>query len=238
MAFNFLGTFTTGQFDRLKQFAKIQELDISERIKTLQKRLNDNGKFTTIFDEYSGYPAKYIVSPVDSYGAKLLSAYKALGGNPEKDFIIRTMDKPVFLTRDPGDDGGGKGYSTVYSNGRVDRGKNSFDKPIGTLVNNFKSWQLESIKYKRERLEYKIKRCMDMSDQIESEIKILTLMLSEENNVMSQVMDIINSTDQYGSGIIHNLDDLFGYEIGRIVASGGPLQDDDSSESEANRELF
>lgn len=158
-----------------------------------------------------------------SYGAKLLDAYRMLGGIPEHDMLLRTRDKPVYLTRGSNlASGGGTvngGFSDVFSNGRRNRGTMRFDRDLGVKVNRFKGWQLEIIKQKRERLEYKIKRCLDYSHQMQDEIDLITSLLGKDMTG-SGVDDSISSVETEMSkegvtGVVNNSTDRFGLKIGR-----------------------
>lgn len=222
MAFNFLGTFTTGQLEQLVTFAKIQETEINDRKKFLLRKISEVGVFTTEYDEETKYPVKYSVSD-SSYAGKLLQAYKALGGNPEKEFILRTRDQPVFLvkgnnlnTRDPQDTA--SGFSDLYSNGRRYRGNQRFDRDVAVLVEKLKKWQLESIKRKRELLEYKIKRSLDYADELQLEYDVLDAMVGtgSELSVSSQVARLTRVMTRTGAAnVINDLSDVFGFNIGK-----------------------
>src|SRR5271157_5830105 len=183
MAFAFLGTFSTGQWEELRKFALIQAPDIGARIAWLNRELLTVGIFLTAYDQNTNLPISFSVVPNTSHGAKLLQAYRALGGSPEQDFMIRTSDQPVYLTAGPPvdmNDASGLaqgGTSEVFSNGRRFRGTVKFDRDLGLPMDKFKRWQLESIKHKREHLEFKIKRALDYSDQLQIENTFLNTMI-------------------------------------------------------------
>jgi hypothetical protein len=218
MAFNFYGTFTRGQFDVFENFTKLQKLDLTLRKNWLQAQLLRIGVFSTEYDDY-GIPVQFVVLPYNSYGAKLLEAYKILGGTPEFDMLLRTRDKPVYLTQGPSigttqNELTVGGYSREYSNGRLDRGDMRFDRDLGLKVEKLKAWQLNAIKQKRERLEYKIKRALDYSDQLGEEIKLIDRIMGEgRGSVDDQILDIriemrnpdnmnvVDSADTYGQRI-------------------------------------
>src|SRR5580704_6017457 len=184
MAFAFTGTLTTGQFNELREFALIQATDIGARIAWLSRELNSVGIFGTVYNNSTNLPISFSVTPATSHGAKLLQAYRCLGGNPETDFLLRTTDQPVFLV--PGapldmfDQSGMAqgGFSDQFSNGRQYRGQQRFDRDLGVPMMNFKNWQLTAIKRKRENLEWKIKRALDYSDQLQLEQNMLTAMIA------------------------------------------------------------
>jgi hypothetical protein len=157
------------------------------------------------------------------YAGKLFTAYKALGGNPETEMLLRTSDKPVFLTRgtnispSAGSDPT-SGYSEMFTNGRRIRGGQRFDRDLGVQVDRLKSWQLEAIKRKRERLEIKIKRALDYSDQLQREIDVITILLDDSSGAM--VDDQIRKIEFYmfrtgAQNVVQDIIDVFGFGIGR-----------------------
>ncbi len=224
MAFNFYGTMTTGQFNKLAEFSLVQERDLKARLEWLSAQLTRNGLFITEYDEATHLPRSFQAS-YGSYGEKLLRAYRILGGNPEQDFLLRTSDKPVFLTRgvnintSTASTDATSGYSDVLSNGKRIRGSQRFDRDVGLIVDRLKSWQLEAIKRKREHLEFKIKRALDYSDQLQKEIEVLNVLLDGESG--RQVRDMIRnvqltSTRTGAHNIVDDLLDIFGHGIGRV----------------------
>ena len=178
MAFPFYGSFSVAQWDELANFGRIQSKDIIDRIKWLNVQIQKIGVFETIYN--NNIPVSFTVSPITSYGAKLLQAYKILGGVPERDMLLRTSDDPVFLTEGVGinqqnsESMSSGGYSTEYSNSRQARTNQSPDRTLGLKIEKFKKWQLDAIKHKREHLEFKIKRALDYYDQLNNEMKLLT----------------------------------------------------------------
>lgn len=219
MAFNFAGTFTTGQWEAFKAFAQIQKRDLSLRKQWLQRELIRVGVFSTTFDETGTKPISYVAT---GYAGKLLTAYKILGGVPEQSMLLRTRDKPVFKTKSAGlnvqvDGTTDGGFSDVYSNGRRERGGQRFDRDLCIRVEKLKKWQLEAIKFKREKIEYKIKKALDYSDQIQQEIVMIDKLLSVGlGSFEDQLVSIeVIMTRPGSANIVSNLDDQFGLNIGR-----------------------
>lgn len=183
----------------------------------LEAELQKVGVFSTMYDDEDKYPVFFDCGPAESYGKKLLTAYKVLGGVPERDMLLRTSDKPVFLKRgvnatptDPD-----SGYSRDFSNGRVYRGSQRFDRSLGSKVEALKKWQLEAIKRKREHLELKIKRALDYSDQLGRERDMLTALQG------GAVQDVITEVYKYmfapgAMNVVEDSDDGFGLGIGPI----------------------
>ncbi len=157
--------------------------------------------------------------------------------------LLRTSDKPVFLTRagkvgdNPGDSTGG--YSDIYSNGRRYRGNMRFDRDMALKVGRFKKWQLETIKQKREHLEFKIKRALDYSDQLQSEIDIINAMLDPNSftTVDNQISRIKQFMFKKGvTSVVENIADLWGLDIGKIGDASIPSELD-KKDAEALRGL-
>jgi hypothetical protein len=222
MAFNFFGTFTTGQWESFKSFTKIQILDLLLRKQWLGKQLIMNGIFSTIYDDNNN-PVSYSVSQ-GSYAAKLLEAYKILGGNPELDMLLRTRDKPVYkLTGteiQKNTDGSSiGGTSELYSNGRRERGNQFFDRDLGLKVENIKKWEIEAIKMKREKLEFKIKRAMDYSDQLGEEIKEIDKLIGDifkQGSAENQIIDVEIQMQKPGTmNVVDNITDVHGLSVGK-----------------------
>jgi len=178
--------------------------------------------FTTEYDD-NNYPKSFSVSPLNSYGAKLLSAYRILGGYPEKEMLLRTRDVPVFLTRGEPitvrQDGlVSGGYSETYTDSRRWRGGQRYDRDLGLRVERMKAWQLEIIKSKREKLEFKIKRALDYSDQLQQEVVLIDKLLTESTSVDTLIRKIeIQANTPYTANTVKNQQDLFGLNIGNVA---------------------
>jgi len=192
-------------------------MELRLRKSWLQRELRRVGVFTTSYDG-----AKPVRFSATGYAGKLLQAYRILGGVPEHTMLLRTRDKPVFKTQAQGvtvqkDATTSGGFSDVYSNGRRERGTQRFDRDIGIQIENLKRWQLESVKFKRERLEYKIKRALDYSDQIQQEIalidKLLGISLGSFDDQLTSVEILISRPES--ANVVQNLDDRFGLDIGK-----------------------
>lgn len=192
----------------------------------MQALLNQVGAWTTSYDANNN-PTAFVCTPQTSYGGKLLTAYRCLGGVPEEDMLLRTRNLPVFLTRGTSADiqnqsdnsttQSSTGYSDIYSNGRRARGSMRFDRDIGLAVTAVKSWQLEAVKRKREILEFKIKRALDYSDQIQVEISQIATLLGDGPGSVAALIANVESM-MFSSGrmsVIDNEEDTNGLTIGR-----------------------
>lgn len=167
MAFNFFGTFTRAQWWDFKDFAMVQREELELRAKWLKAELARVGEIKCVYSDDNMTPISYTANP-NSYAGKLLLAYRMLGGVPEYDMLLRSRAQAVSLQR-----GASQDDSPSYSNGRVNRGGQIFDRSLGLAVEKLKTWQLEAIKSKREHLEFKIKRALDYYDQLKQEYELV-----------------------------------------------------------------
>lgn len=222
MAFNFFGTFTLGQWESLKAFSRIQREDLLLRAQSLEAELARTGVFTI---EYDGPTPVLYDAPQGSYARKLFDAYRAMGGVPEKEMLLRNSDDPVYKVRaqplEATDDGVVGGFSDVYSNGRRERGNQRFDRDLGVIVDRFKSWQLEAVKRKREHIEYKIKRTLDHSHQLQDELSFIRALLQEPDQpgsfdaILTKVE--VEMARPGAANVVPDIDDVFGLNVGRPV---------------------
>jgi hypothetical protein len=220
MAFNFYGTYTTGQFNELRNFARKQLPDLNERIAYLEHRRNAVGVFQAEFDPQTKMPLKYSCNPPNSYGNKLLRAFRAMGGVPERTFILRV--EPVYMLKSTPIKTGTSNPPKEYSNGRIQR-INKNDGARGVQVVRLKSFMLGPIKHKLEHLEYKIKRTLDYSDSLTEEINFLKSMIdsTQEDFDFNNIETLLDKCDidknvSSNYNIIRNDTDIFGYRIGNI----------------------
>lgn len=217
IAFNFFGTFTSSQWAEFKAFVSIQKIDLYQRKAWIQKELTRCGVFVT---DYDGPNPVGFAAVANSYADKLLQAYRILGGVPERDMLLRTSDIPVFLPAgSPPDVDAGSvsgGGSDMMTNGRRLRGDQRFDRDLGLKVEKLKSWQTEVIKLKRERIEYKIKRALDYSDQLQKESAMIDALmaggLGSPDDQINEVEIQIATPD--AANVVDNDTDIFGLDIG------------------------
>lgn len=207
-------------------FAKVQERDLLDRKTWLKAQLDRNGVFTTEYNSATFMPKSFSAT---GYAGKLFVAYKALGGHPETEMLLRTSDQPVFLTQGtniaPDGTDTSSGFSDMFSNGRRNRGGQRFDRDIGMQVDRLKSWQLEAIKRKRERLEFKIKRALDYSDQLQREIEVINILLNADGG--ATVDDQIQKVELYmfrtgAQNVVSDILDVFGFGIGKPLDPTNP----------------
>lgn len=169
MAFDFLGTFNKSQFERFLTFARTQLPIVDARINWLRSEQLRVGSVSFRFD--GGTPVEYAADPADSYIGRLLAAYLVLGGSPLHDLRTRTMAQPVFIIR------GSEGVSPAYmSNGEVIGARGLADASSSVLIQRGREWLLETLRYRFDRLERKIRRALDYRDQLDLEANLLLKM--------------------------------------------------------------
>lgn len=199
MAFDFLGTYTQSQLDKLKEFAvgpdgvSGQLADVAARILHLEAEITRIGVVTVTREnnDPAGKVTNIEVSPPNSRLGKLASAYRVLGGN--------LLDLNLIGNIGDGTSTAGEQPLTPLK-GRIEYGAEpgqgdpltEVDNPIGKWSNKepqrrillgdaipsvttekIKDWMLGAIRYKREDLEYKIKNALDLSEMMQKEIILL-----------------------------------------------------------------
>jgi FtsZ-binding cell division protein ZapB len=96
-----------------------------------------------------------------------MAAYEVLGGDPFYDLQVRSKNEPVYRI---------KGTETVtakvLSNGEPIPQSALADAPSGNAVRDIKAWMSDDME-RLERLERKVRRMVDYSDQLQDEIDAL-----------------------------------------------------------------
>ena len=167
MAFDFLGTFNKSQFERFLAFARTQVPLIEARQLHLENEIARIG--VVVFRIEQGIPQGYAGDPETSYLGKLLRAYEALGGNPLLDLRLRLRSDPVYLIR-----GDVLTEPQYTSGGEPIGGKGLEDGPTAVLMQRGKRWLDDTVQARFNRLERRIRRAMDYSDQLQEELAELT----------------------------------------------------------------
>ena len=167
--FDFLGTFNRSQLTRLATYARSQLTYVKARVQhlTIEKQRVGFLKFT--YDS-AGQPTRYETGQpgFTTYIGKLMSAYEVLGGDPFYDLQVRSMSNPVSYTK------GTETYSgKVLSNGEPVPSLGLADAVSGNAVRSMRDWMSENLD-RLERIERKVRRATDYSDQLQIEIDILT----------------------------------------------------------------
>lgn len=166
----FLGTFNKSQFDRLAAYARSQMVYIDLRIQHLTIEQQRVGFLQFSYDT-GGRPTAYSTgSPgFTTYIGKLMSAYEVLGGDPFYDLQVRGKNDPVYFLK-----GTETATAKMMSNGEPVPLPGLSDGDSGNAVRSIKSWTRGNID-RLERIERKVRRAIDYSDQLQSEINELSL---------------------------------------------------------------
>lgn len=184
MAHDFLGTFNKSQFDRFVQFARSQTAQVEARVAHLQAEINRVG--VLVFRYEGPNPASFAADPVDSYVGKLLAAYEVLGGNAFNDLRTRTTSQAVFVLR-----ASEAGAPNAMSNGEIIGAKGLGDAQSAELVRQARTWIDDVIDYRLDRLERKIRRMIDYTDEMQKEIAAYQLAASAAPGSLEKVAEII-----------------------------------------------
>lgn len=193
MSFDFLGTFNRTQFERFATFARAQKGYIDGRIAHLRAELRRIGGIAFKYDE-GGTPVGYAANPPDSYIGKLLAAYEVLGGEVFFDLQVRSLTDPIFLLR--GDE---TTAPQLMSNGEVLRTPGLADGVSAELMREARSWIEDTLHYRRDYLERKIRRMLDYSDQLQREFAVLMVIRADETtngsleNIFQQIQELIEN---------------------------------------------
>ena len=193
MSFDFKGTFNASQHGRFAAFARSQLGLVADRISHLESELNRIGTLQFGYDS-DGVPTGYSVArPPDSYISKLVAVYEALGGDPFFDLKIRSQSQPVFVVK--GDEADAP---TRMSSGEIISMPGQNDAPTAELMHQAREWMKETLRYRRDHIERKIRRAIDYSDQLQTEIAALQSITKGAEvsgsleNIFKEVGDYIN----------------------------------------------
>lgn len=167
--FDWLGTFNKSQFEAFLGFARAQIPIADLRIRHLLYEQTRVGSLVFRFD--GGTPVVFGADPRESLLGRLLVAYEVQGGNPFRELRVRAMTQPLFLRR-----GSESLPATTMSNDEVVGAKGLADASSAVLLQRMKEPFLDVLQNRFGRLERKIKRAIDYSDQLGAEAKILTRM--------------------------------------------------------------
>lgn len=167
MAFDFLGTFNASQLNRYLAFARSQVPLIDARINHLEAEMVRVG--AVLFTYQQGVPKEFLADPTESYVGRLAAAYEVLGGNPFQDLRTRAKTDPVFAVR------GTEATPVQYmSNGEVIGARGLADAASAEMMRTLRTWLNDTLKWRFDRLERKIRRALDYADQLQEEVDYLT----------------------------------------------------------------
>jgi hypothetical protein len=162
-----LGTFNASQFKRLQTFAQAQLADIPGRLAHLAAEQARVGN--VLFQFNQSVVVSYAVSDPDSYIGRLFAVYEILGGDAFYDLPLRqSQTQALFLMK------GDESHSAqLISNGKVVGTQGLMDADSAIPVQQIRAWMNDSIQYKREAIERKIRRALDYADQLAAEAQLL-----------------------------------------------------------------
>jgi hypothetical protein len=165
---DWLGTFNKSQFTRLSAYVRSQLVYIDLRIKHLTIEQQRIGFLQFSYDS-GGRPTSFSTgSPgIITFIGKLVAAYEVLGGDPFYDLQVRSKSDPVFYLK-----GSETTTSKILSNGEPLPLPGLSDGDSGNAVHSMRSWTEGNLE-RLEKLERKIRRAIDYSDQLQDEINEL-----------------------------------------------------------------
>lgn len=225
MAHDFLGTFNKSQVDRFLSWARSQLPLISARINHLNAEISRVGVVVFRFDQ--GVPVEFVADPPGSYLGQLLAAYEVQGGNPFIDLRARLQNNPIFTIR-----GTESASPTYMSNGEVMGAKGLADAPSAELVRRARTWLDDTLNARYGRLERKIRRAVDYTDQLREEIRVLTRIQSAATvegslEQLSETIQQLISDPNYRAVFNDSGNDRFGFTTYAPFGSYDVAQSDD-----------
>jgi len=170
LAYDFLGTFNKSQWEGFLAFARSQLPLVEARVAHLTAERLRVGIISFTYGT-DGLPQDFQATPSTSYLAKLLAAYEVLGGNPFVHLRVRAKSQPVYMIR-----GGEQRPTQFMSNGEVIGAKGLADAPSAELMRDAQVWLNDTLKARFGRLERKIRRMVDYSDELQNEVVALEAM--------------------------------------------------------------
>jgi hypothetical protein len=191
LAYDFLGTFNAAQFERFAAFARGQLALATARLTHLRAEKARVGSLRFNYDQ-GGVPIGYTKDPPTTYLGKLMAAYEVLGGDATLDLNVRSMSQPLFLMK-----GSETSNAQMMSNGEIVGMPGLADAPSAVLMQRAQAWISDTILYRRDYLERKIRRMVDYSDRLQSEISMLQKIVQDSTvegsleNLIAQVHELI-----------------------------------------------
>lgn len=188
--YNFLGTFTRVEVDALIEFARKSFPQVEGRVASLKASIERLGWIEYERDE-EGNRIAYSVYPPQSQIASYIRAFEFYGGNV-LDLEIRSRGDWIYITQGAFDlqDGvpfaGGKPSEGKY----LKRAGLLDDATPGIHVAKVKDWVIPRLK-KLEDMEYRIKRTVDLTDQMIEEI-VLLVQRTSGAETLDDLRDTIN----------------------------------------------
>lgn len=190
MSHNFLGTFARKDIESLIAFARVSIPTADERIRALKVSIERLGWLEYERDN-EGARVSYTIHPPNSQLASYVRTFEYYGGDvlslelrSRGDWIYIT--KGTFDLRDGVPFAGGKPSEGHY----LKRAGLLDDATPGIHVAKIKDWVIPRLK-RVEDLEYRIKRTIDLTDQMIEEI-VLLVQRTTGSETLDDLQDTIN----------------------------------------------
>jgi len=184
MAFNFLGTFSKQQLDDLRNFLIAELEDVDQQINTLYIE-RENLKRTR---------------------TDLLTADANFGGTTLNNFI--SVNEAVGTQLDST-----TGKSATTKLPYITKANIQDDRVSAILIEKIKRPFISTIKYKRERLEYKIKKITDAIEQTNELIDRKAIAKTETVALLNKV-DVLFNYDSNKTFLFPTTEELINYKKG------------------------
>ena len=195
MAFNFLGTLSKPQLDELRNFLLQEIEDIDQQINYLRVELNNLSRtrddLLQADSNFGGTTLNSFVTNNEAVGTKKQSTTDATGKIIPSDSNVTT--KLPYIT-----------VSNLQD-----------DRISAQLIDKAKRPFIQNIKYKRERLEYKIKKLTDSMEQANEMIDRKAIAKTQTTALLNQVDSMFNNTSNKGY-LFQSEDALVNYKRGVV----------------------
>lgn len=174
MAFDFLGTFSYAQVEKLFSYAQVSTAGASDRVRFAKIAIERLGWLEYTRDA-EGVRTGYNIYPPNSQLASYVHTFEFQGGDV-LDLELRSRGDWIFLTQGDFD----LNADTPYIGGKPSEGNYLKriglldDATPGTAVQKVKEWLIPRMK-RLEDSEFRIKRTVDLTDSYIEEIILLVL---------------------------------------------------------------
>jgi seryl-tRNA synthetase len=196
MAFNFLGTLNKPQLDELRNFLEAEIEDVDQQINYLRTELNNLSRTRDDLLQadinFGGKTINTFVSDNEAVGTKKLTELDTQTNT------VKSSEKNV-TTKLP---------YVAFANLQD-------DSVSASLIEKAKRPFISNIKYKRERLEYKIKKITDAMEQTNETIDRKAIAKTQTAALLNQVDSMFNNTSNRGI-LFPSTEALVDYKRGKV----------------------
>jgi seryl-tRNA synthetase len=196
MAFNFLGTLSKPQLDELRNFLEAEIEDVDQQINYLRTELNNLSRTRDDLLQadinFGGKTINTFVSDNEAVGTKKLTELDTQTNT------VKSSEKNV-TTKLP---------YVAFANLQD-------DSVSASLIEKAKRPFISNIKYKRERLEYKIKKITDAMEQTNETIDRKAIAKTQTAALLNQVDSMFNNTSNRGI-LFPSTEALVDYKRGKV----------------------